>query len=101
MSIDSPELHISNYFTIVTGTVLTYPGGGLFGFDISSMSGVLGTQAYKRYFGGPKSYRQGGITCAMPFGSLVGALASSFIADKYSRRTAIQIASIFWIIGSM
>ncbi|KAG4424863.1 MFS sugar transporter [Cadophora malorum] len=76
-------------------------GGGLFGFDISSMSGVLGTQAYKRYFGGPKSYRQGGITCAMPFGSLVGALASSFIADKYSRRTSIQIASVFWIIGSI
>ncbi|KAL2062853.1 hypothetical protein VTL71DRAFT_5925 [Oculimacula yallundae] len=76
-------------------------GGGLFGFDISSMSGVLGTQAYKRYFGGPKSYRQGGITCAMPCGSLVGALASSFIADKYSRRTSIQIASIFWIVGSI
>lgn len=26
-------------------------GGGLFGFDISSMSGVLGTEAYKNYFG--------------------------------------------------
>lgn len=76
-------------------------GGGLFGFDISSMSGVLGTDAYKRYFGGPKSYRQGGITCAMPFGSLVGALSSSFIADKYSRRASIQIASIFWIVGSI
>lgn len=25
-------------------------GGGLFGFDISSMSGVLGTNAYKNYF---------------------------------------------------
>lgn len=65
------------------------------------MSGVLGTQAYKRYFGGPKSYRQGGITCAMPFGSLVGALASSFIADRYSRRASIQIASIFWVVGSL
>ena len=28
-------------------------GGGLFGFDISSMSGVLGTNAYKNYFGHP------------------------------------------------
>ena len=26
-------------------------GGGLFGFDISSMSGVLGTNGYKNYFG--------------------------------------------------
>ncbi|EAQ84733.1 hypothetical protein CHGG_08747 [Chaetomium globosum CBS 148.51] len=59
-------------------------GGGLFGFDISSMSGVLGTQAYKRYFNNPVSYAQGGITASMPAGSLVGSLASSFIADKYS-----------------
>jgi MFS family permease len=76
-------------------------GGGLFGFDISSMSGVLGTMAYKRYFGHPVSYRQGGITSAMPFGSLLGALSSSYIADRYSRRTGIQIASVFWVIGSM
>lgn len=57
--------------------------------------------AYTNYFKVHGQYRQGGITCAMPFGSLVGALASSFIADKYSRKIAIQIASIIWIIGSM
>ena len=65
------------------------------------MSGVLGTEAYKRYYGNPTSYRQGGITCAMPAGSLIGALSSSYIADRYSRRASIQIASIFWIVGSM
>ncbi|KAI1387353.1 general substrate transporter [Hypoxylon trugodes] len=75
-------------------------GGGLFGFDISSMSGVLGTSAYKRYFDNPVSYRQGGITAAMPAGSLVGSLASSFIADKFSRKVALQVACILWIIGS-
>jgi hypothetical protein len=64
------------------------------------MSGVLGTNAYKNYFGHPVSYRQGGITCAMPAGSLVGALISSFIADKLSRKTAIQTAAVIWIIGS-
>lgn len=36
-------------------------GGGLFGFDISSMSGVLGTPAYGNYFGHPAGTRQGGI----------------------------------------
>ncbi|KAF1813047.1 MFS sugar transporter-like protein [Eremomyces bilateralis CBS 781.70] len=76
-------------------------GGGLFGFDISSMSGVLGTQAYKNYFDNPVSYRQGGITASMPAGSFFGALASSFIADRFSRRAAIQIASVIWIIGSI
>ncbi|KAI9800523.1 MAG: MFS sugar transporter [Sarcosagium campestre] len=76
-------------------------GGGLFGFDISSMSGVLGTQAYVRYFDNPVSERQGAITCAMPAGSLFGALASSFIADKYSRKYAIQVAALIWIFGSI
>ncbi|KAF7589090.1 hypothetical protein BBP40_004795, partial [Aspergillus hancockii] len=46
--------------------------GGLFGFDISSMSGVLGTSAYTNYFRvGSGQYKQGSITCAMPFGSLI------------------------------
>ncbi|KAK0709218.1 general substrate transporter [Lasiosphaeria miniovina] len=76
-------------------------GGGLFGFDISSMSGVLGTQAYKRYFGNPVSYRQGAITASMPAGSLVGSLVSSFIADKYSRKVALQISCLLWIFGSI
>ncbi|KAK4119518.1 general substrate transporter [Parathielavia appendiculata] len=76
-------------------------GGGLFGFDISSMSGVLGTQAYKRYFNEPKSYAQGGITAAMPAGSLVGSLMSSFIADKYSRKVALQFSCGLWIAGSI
>jgi len=65
------------------------------------MSGVLGTEAYKRYFGHPVSYSQGGITCAMPFGSLAGALSSSFIADRFSRRAAIQVAALIWIVGSI
>ncbi|KAL4795843.1 general substrate transporter [Aspergillus venezuelensis] len=77
-------------------------GGGLFGFDISSMSGVLGTEAYNNYFQvGGGNYKQGGITCAMPFGSLVGALVSSYFADKYSRVLTIQASSILWIIGSV
>ncbi|KAF2712668.1 high affinity glucose transporter [Pleomassaria siparia CBS 279.74] len=76
-------------------------GGGLFGFDISSMSGVLGTNGYKNYFGNPTGYHQGGITASMPAGSLVGALASSFLADRLSRKTTIQIAALIWIIGAL
>ena len=65
------------------------------------MSGVLGTQAYKRYFNNPVSYAQGGITAAMPAGSLLGALTSSFIADKYSRKVSLQFSCVLWIIGSI
>ncbi|KAJ6439794.1 MFS sugar transporter-like protein [Purpureocillium lavendulum] len=76
-------------------------GGALFGFDISSMSGVLGTQAYKRFFGYPTSFVQGAITASMPAGSLTGALASSMMADRLSRKKAVQVSCIFWIVGSV
>ena len=65
------------------------------------MSGVLGTQAYIQYFGVNGGTRQGGISCAMPAGSLFGALSSSFIADKFSRKAAIQIAALIWILGAV
>ena len=44
-------MSISTSFDTITDNWET--GGGLFGFDISSMSGVLGTNAYKNYFGHP------------------------------------------------
>ncbi|KAF2431229.1 high affinity glucose transporter [Tothia fuscella] len=75
-------------------------GGGLFGFDISSMSGVLGTNAYKQYFHNPVSSTQGGITASMPAGSFCGALLSSFIADRFSRKAAIQIAALIFMLGA-
>ena len=73
---------VGNIYVIAATAVI---GGGLFGFDISSMSAILGTQAYKCYFnqrevdaqgncGGPTSAVQGGITAAMPAGSWLGAL---------------------------
>lgn len=65
------------------------------------MSGVLGTPAYTHYFQVNGQIKQGGITCAMPAGSFFGALASSFIADRLSRRAAIQVSAVIWIIGSM
>lgn len=65
------------------------------------MSAVLGTQAYKQYFGFPKSYRQGAITAAMPAGSLASSLLSSFISDRFGRKVALQISCILWIIGSV
>jgi MFS family permease len=73
----------------------------LFGFDISSMSGVIGTEAYQRYFHRPEGVRQGAITASMPLGSLFGALVSSFIADRLSRRAAIQVGAFIFICGAI
>lgn len=74
-------------------------GGGLFGFDISSMSGVLNNPAYLDYFGQPNSTTQGGIVASMPGGSLVGALLSSFISDKLGRKPSVIVAAAIWVVG--
>ncbi|KAG9678994.1 high affinity glucose transporter, partial [Aureobasidium melanogenum] len=97
-------------------TAISVIGGGLFGFDISSMSAILGTNQYKCYFNqgpvgppftddpncsGPKADVQGGITASMPGGSFVGALISGFLTDWLGRKRAIQVGAVIWIIGSM
>lgn len=103
---------IGNIYAI---TAIAVIGGGLFGFDISSMSAIIGTQQYRCYFNqgphgppwddekcsGPKSDVQGGITAAMPGGSFCGALTSGFLTDKLGRKRSIQIACIIWCIGSI
>ncbi|KAI5795402.1 general substrate transporter [Peziza echinospora] len=91
-------VRVTNVYAICAFAAI---GGGLFGFDISSMSGVLGTNAYKNYFHHPIGTQQGGITAAMPAGSLLGSLISSYLGDYFSRKVAIQIGAVIWIIGSI
>lgn len=97
-----PSPVLSSYFISSVNKIDNgFPlGGALFGFDISSMSGVLGSQAYKRFFNNPSPHVQGGITAAMPAGSLLGSLGSSALADRLSRRTALQVGCALWIVGS-
>jgi len=78
-------------------------GGGLFGFDISSMSAIIGTDPYKCYFNqgskacqGPKSDVQGGITAAMAGGSWLAALVSGYLSDILGRKKAIMIGAVIW-----
>ncbi|KAJ3785649.1 general substrate transporter [Lentinula aff. detonsa] len=76
-------------------------GGGLFGLDISSMSGVLTNPYYLREFHHPGSSAQGAIVAAMPAGSFVGALAVTQLADKLGRKKTILLSSLIWVIGSI
>lgn len=76
-------------------------GGGLFGLDISSMSGVLTNPYYLRQFHNPGSSAQGAIVAAMPAGSFVGALAVSQLGDRLGRKKTIMLASLIWVIGSI
>jgi MFS family permease len=76
-------------------------GGGLFGLDISSMSGVLANEYYKKTVGNPGPGAQGGIVAAMPGGSLVGALLVGTLADKLGRKNTIILSGWIWVIGSI
>lgn len=95
---------IGNVYFIAAISII---GGGLFGFDISSMSAIITTDAYLCYFQqgpkaasgactGPRSDVQGGITASMAGGSWLAALCSGFISDRFGRKTSIQIGAIIW-----
>ena len=96
---------VGNIYLIAAISII---GGGLFGFDISSMSAIIGTTQYKCYFNqgpkpasykdctGPKASVQGGITAAMPGGSFLGALCSGFLSDILGRRKAIMLGPVIW-----
>ncbi|EAW06705.1 sugar transporter [Aspergillus clavatus NRRL 1] len=103
---------VGNLYLIAAVAVI---GGGLFGFDISSMSAIIGTKSYLCYFHqGPLGYEngepkckgphadvQGGITASMAGGSWLGALVSGFLSDRLGRKTSIMIGSVIWCIGSI
>jgi sugar porter (SP) family MFS transporter len=99
---------IGNIYFIAAIAII---GGGLFGFDISSMSAIIPGQPYLCYFNqgeiddqgrcpGPNSDVQGGITAAMPGGSWLGALVSGVLTDWLGRKKAIMIGAVIWCIGS-
>ncbi|KAK9241819.1 general substrate transporter [Lipomyces tetrasporus] len=90
-------VRLLNVYTI---SIFVALAGALFGFDIASVSGVVGTDQYKQFYGNPLGTRQGGITGAMAAGSFVGALSSSYLGDKFSRKVAVQGGAIVWCIGA-
>lgn len=98
---------IGNIYVIAGVSVV---GGGLFGFDISSLSAQLAEQAYLCYFNqgphgppytqekcsGPRELVQGGITAAMAAGSWLGALISGPLSDRLGRKYAIMVGCVIW-----
>lgn len=71
-----------------------------FGFDISSMSAIVGTEQYVKYFDNPHGIIQGAIGSALAAGSVVGSLVAGPISDKIGRRNSIWIACFWWILGT-
>ena len=71
-----------------------------FGFDISSMSAIIGTKQYISYFNNPHGVVQGAIGSALAAGSVVGALFAGPLSDRIGRRDSIFTACLFWLTGT-
>ncbi|CEG65537.1 hypothetical protein RMATCC62417_02306 [Rhizopus microsporus] len=94
------------YLTKLTTNVYCIGGfaaiaGIMFGFDIGSNSGVIGTHQYLNYFNHPSDVLQGGINGALSAGCFVGALIAGYPADRFSRKYTLIAASFLFIIGSI
>ncbi|KAK9384438.1 hypothetical protein V1515DRAFT_618071 [Lipomyces mesembrius] len=90
-------VRVLNVYTISAFVAI---GVALIGFDISSMSGVLGTHQYQDFYRNPLGIRQGLITSAMAAGSFAGALSAGALGNRFSRKVTIQGGSVLWCIGS-
>lgn len=89
---------ISNIYLI---TAIVVIGGLLQGFDISSLSGILGTKPFKEHFGATTSATQGGITATISGGSFMGCHAAFFLIDRLGRKPLLQVACIIFVIGAI
>ena len=78
------------YFLAIISTV----GGMLFGFDISSISAIVGTKQYLNYFDDPVGAYQGAIGSALAAGSVIGCVIAGPISDKIGRRDACMFGEI-------
>jgi MFS family permease len=90
-----PKIY-NTYFIAFVATV----GGMLFGFDISSMSAIIGTKQYRDFFDEPAGIRQGAIGSSLAAGSIAGSIIAGPISDAIGRRKAIGFACLWWLVGT-
>ncbi|KAN0068045.1 General substrate transporter [Elaphomyces granulatus] len=90
-----PKIY-NTYFLAIISTM----GGMLFGFDISSMSAIVGTKQYIDFFDNPHGVRQGAIGSALAAGSVIGSAIAGPISDKIGRRDSIMFACLWWLLGT-
>ena len=90
-----PKIYNVHFLAIVATM-----GGMLFGFDISSMSAIIGTPQYLNYFNNPAGVAQGAIGSALAAGSVVGSIIAGPVSDKIGRRDALLYSCFFWLIGT-
>ena len=90
-----PQIY-NPYFVALVATI----GGMLFGFDISSMSAIIGTPQYNEFFDTPAGLVQGTIGSALAAGSVVGSLIAGPVSNRIGRKGSLYFACIWWLLGT-
>ncbi|KAI9051852.1 hypothetical protein LZ554_004113 [Drepanopeziza brunnea f. sp. 'monogermtubi'] len=76
-------------------------GGFLYGYNQGVFSGILTMPAFERYMGSyvTNESKKGWLTAILELGAWFGALVSGFLAEALSRKYAIMVATVVFIIG--
>ena len=86
----------NDYLVAIIATV----GGMLFGFDISSMSAIIGTNQYLDFFNKPAGLQQGAIGSALAAGSVVGSIIAGPVSNAFGRKNSLYFACMWWLVGT-
>ncbi|PVH99163.1 general substrate transporter [Periconia macrospinosa] len=97
---------IKAYRRVYLLTAVASFGGMLFGWDTGLIGGVLTMDSFQHSFRLDKhssnfSNLQGNIVSVLQAGCFFGALSSFYISDKFGRKTALIIADVIFIVGSL
>ncbi|AFR95554.1 monosaccharide transporter [Cryptococcus neoformans C23] len=86
----------------------TCMGGLLFGFDQGILSIVLTMSQFLGQFpdvdakvSSSAAFNKGIMTALLELGAFIGALQAGFVADRYSRKKAIAVGSVWFVIGAI
>lgn len=76
-------------------------GSILFGYDLGVIAGVIVSTNFLETTNHPDSDYIGFIVSSMLLGAFVGCIPASLIADKFSRRSAIMVGAIIFLLGGV
>lgn len=93
---------------VLIASFATCMGGLLFGFDQGILTIVLTMKQFLGQFpdidpdvSSSAAFHKGLMTALLELGALIGALQAGFVADKYSRKSAIGLGSVWFVIGAI
>ncbi|KAK4575134.1 hexose transporter hxt5 [Recurvomyces mirabilis] len=99
--VDNSKVRIFTVRVFVMALIVSI-GGLIFGYDTGQISGFLEMDDFKNRFGENGAFsnvRSGTIVGLLSIGTLIGAIGSAPIADKFGRKICIITWNIVFIIG--